>query len=39
VQFDDVVANGVGVLAGTCLVAAFALCWKAVSGARTALRR
>ena len=39
VQFDDVLANGVGVLAGTCLVAAFAVCWNAVSGARGFLRR
>ena len=39
VQVDDVVANGVGVAAGTCAVAAFALVWKAVSGARAFVRR
>jgi hypothetical protein len=35
VQFDDVVANGVGVVAGACLVAAFALAWKVVSAIRS----
>ena len=39
VQFDDIVANGVGVVAGTCVVAAFAVCWKAATGARALLRR
>ena len=39
VQFEDVVANAVGVLAGTCAVAAFALVWMAMSGARSVLRR
>ncbi|HEV2760865.1 MAG TPA: hypothetical protein VGV86_14995 [Acidimicrobiales bacterium] len=39
VQFDDVVANAVGVVAGTCAVAAFALVWKAVSAMRSGLRR
>ena len=39
VQFQDVVANGVGVAVGTCLVAVFALCWMALSGARNVLRR
>jgi len=39
VQFLDVVANGVGVLAGTCGVAAFALVWKAASTTRSALSR
>ena len=34
VQFEDVVANAVGVMAGTCLVAVFALVWKAVSTLR-----
>ena len=39
VQFDDVVANGVGVAAGTALVAVFALTWIALSGARNVVRR
>ena len=39
VQFQDVVANAVGVAAGTCLVAVFALAWKAMTATRTALRR
>lgn len=34
VQFEDVVANAVGVMAGTFAVAAFALVWKAVSALR-----
>ena len=34
VQSDDVLANAVGVIAGTCAVAAFALAWKAVSTLR-----
>ena len=39
VQFDDIVANFVGVLVGTCVVAAFALAWKAVSTTLFVLRR
>ncbi len=39
VQYDDLVANGVGVAAGTCVVAAFAVCWKALTATCTALRR
>ncbi len=39
VQFDDMVANAVGVLAGTCLVVLFALAWKAFSTTQSQLRR
>lgn len=39
VQFEDVVANALGVLAGTCLVALFALMWGAGSTVRSAGRR
>jgi len=39
VQFVDVVANGVGVLAGTCVVVAFAVVWKAVSATLSAVSR
>ena len=39
VQFEDVVANAVGVVAGTCLVAAFAVLWKAASATRSVLHR
>ena len=34
VQFEDLVANAVGVMAGTCAVAVFALVWKAVGALR-----
>ena len=39
VQFQDIVANGVGVAAGACLVGAFALAWKALTATRGVLRR
>lgn len=39
VQFDDVVANGAGVLVGTCAVAAFALVWHAVFSTRPSVPR
>ena len=39
VQFDDVVANSVGIVAGTCVVAGFALAWSAFSAMRSGLRR
>lgn len=38
VQFEDIVANAVGIVAGTCLVAGFALVWKAFSAMGSALR-
>ncbi len=34
VQFADIVANAVGVIAGTCVVAGFALAWAAVARLR-----
>ena len=34
VQFDDVVANAVGVVAGTCAVAGFAVVWKVAGAVR-----
>lgn len=39
VQFDDIVANAVGILAATCLVAVFAWAWKLVSTTLFVLRR
>lgn len=38
VQSEDVVANAVGVVAGTCVVVAFTLVWKAVSAMRSRFR-
>jgi len=35
VQLEDVVGNAVGVLTGTCAVAAFALAWWAISARRS----
>ncbi|MGI8983678.1 MAG: hypothetical protein ACR2HM_03960 [Acidimicrobiales bacterium] len=39
VQFIDVVANAVGVIVGTCVVAAFALVWRLFSGLAARRRR
>jgi hypothetical protein len=38
VQFEDLVANTLGVAAGMCAVAAFALAWRLVGGLRRVVR-
>ena len=39
VQFEDLMANTLGVVTGTCVVAAFALTWRLLVGTRRSPRR